>query len=131
VSWPGITAAGLSSLTVAAYLNLIASQGESDWDVVWCIAALILVGTVAAAVGATVFGGRARMMLLSLAAADHLVLGAIGIFSIGLPLLVAAGFSLAGAVRTAAPGHAGVALAAVGAFLPVAAAATYLVVIVT
>ncbi len=100
VSVYGLAAAVVSSLTVVGYLALIAAQGEDDWTVVWLIAASILVGTAAAALASTVFRGRPRRLLLTLAAADHLVLGFLAIFSIGLPLLVASGLSVAGALRT-------------------------------
>ena len=51
-----------------------------------------------AVLGAVTPRPRARVSLLALASSLLMVLGVVGLFSIGLPLIAAAGFALGGAV---------------------------------
>jgi hypothetical protein len=98
----GITAAAISLVMVAVYISLIASQGESDWNIVIVIAVLIGSAGAAAAVGSLLPYGPVRVGLLTVSAATLIVLGLIGIFSIGLPLLVAGWLATGAAIRSGA-----------------------------
>ena len=98
--WPGLAAAAIAGVVDVLYLVIIAQQDTeplTDSRVV-LVATLVLSAGVAAATGSLSHRPLLRLNLLSLATSLLLVLGLIGIFSIGLPLLVAAGFSLAGAL---------------------------------
>lgn len=97
----GLSAAAVAVATGAAYLRVIASQGEADWERVAAVASLIGAGALAAGIG-TRLQGLSRAVTLSVAGTDLLVMGLLGIFSVGLPLLLASGLALAAAVRSAA-----------------------------
>ena len=100
LSCAGLLAAALAAATDVLYLRLIASQGDSLTNgVVVVVATLVATCAVLAVVGAVHADPAVRVSLLAAAASFLLVLGMIGIFSIGLPLLVAAGLALAGALR--------------------------------
>jgi hypothetical protein len=77
------------------YLVVIHRQGDSS-AVVPVVFSLIALGALAAVTGWILSPGAVPSMLLGSSAAVFLVLGVLGIFSIGLPLLIAAGFSLLG-----------------------------------
>lgn len=99
----GLVAAVIAGLVDVLYLWLISSQDTgplTDGRVV-LVATLVALAALAAAAGSCAPGPMARLSLLSLATSLLTVLGVVGLFSIGLPLLVAAGFSLAGALATA------------------------------
>ena len=98
--WPGLVSAAIAGVVEVLYLILIARQDTeplTDGRVV-LVATLILSAGVVAAIGSLSQRLLTRLNLLSLATSLLLVLGSIGLFSIGLPLLVAGGFSLAGAL---------------------------------
>ena len=102
--WPGLVAAAIAGVVDVLYLVLIAQQDTeplTDSRVV-LVATLVLSAGVAAATGSLSHRLLLRLNLLSLATSLLLVLGLVGLFSIGLPLLVAAGFSLTGALAVQA-----------------------------
>ncbi len=101
-SFAGITAAAIATVMVVVYLAIITSQGEDDWGVVAVFAVLIGSCAVAAAVGSLLPYGTVRTCLLTGAAATLLVVGILGIFSIGLPLLVAGWLATGAAIRSGA-----------------------------
>lgn len=102
-AWLGVGATAVSCLTLAGYFSILLDQRESDWDRVAAVTALIVVAAVGTFVGGLVLrGGRSRTATLTAAAAVFFVLGMVGIFSIGLPLLVAGGLAVAAAARSGA-----------------------------
>jgi hypothetical protein len=74
------------------YLVLIHRQGDSS-AVPW-VFPLIALGALAAVAGWALSPGHVSSTLLGSSAAVFFVMGVLGIFSIGLPLLIAAVFSL-------------------------------------
>ncbi|MBA2751093.1 MAG: hypothetical protein H0U41_02500 [Actinobacteria bacterium] len=96
----GALAAAIAGTVDVGYLWLIHQQGTeplTDGRVV-LVASLVGFGAAAAAAGAVTPRPRPRMSRLALASSLLMVLGVVGLFSIGLPLLVAAVFALGGAV---------------------------------
>jgi hypothetical protein len=85
-----VSAAVIAFATDALYLGIILSQDPVEWGRVAVIAGCILVAGAIAAVAAVAGLPRAtRLLLLAIAAGGLLTLGYLGLFSIGLPLLVA------------------------------------------
>ena len=119
-------AAFIVAVVDGAYLNLIAVQGHGGGARVAYVATLL-----AATSAGAVIGGRRRhdvrlrAFLLGLATAVCMALGFLGIFSIGLPLLVAGGF-LAYALGASATG--GGAVMALGVAVGIALSAMLLVI---
>ena len=96
----GALAAAIAGTVDVGYLWLIHQQGTeplTDGRVV-LVATLVGIAGAAAAAGAVTPRPRARVSLLALASSLLMMLGVVGLFSIGLPLLVAAVFALGGAV---------------------------------
>jgi cytochrome bd-type quinol oxidase subunit 2 len=91
IRWPALAAGAIAFVDDAVYAAIIHAQGNSS-IVLWAFA-LIAVAAVAACWGAFARGRRAQP-LLALATALLFVLGVLGIFSIGLPLLVGSMFCL-------------------------------------
>ena len=91
-----LTAAGLAAVMVAVYLAAIRQQ--SGQPATWFLAALIL-GAALAAYGARI-GSSYRLGVLLLAGIVLVMLGMLGILSIGLPILVAGLLCFVSAVRT-------------------------------
>jgi hypothetical protein len=94
-AWAGAVAAAIALADGVLYLVVIHRQGDSS-AVVPVVFSLIALGALAAVTGWILSPGAIPSMLLGSSAALFLVLGVLGIFSIGLPLLIAAGFSLLG-----------------------------------
>jgi hypothetical protein len=97
-TWMGIAGGAIALVDAVIYLVLILRQGESSAIVPW-VFAMIVAGAIAAIVGSFSKLGPARVLLAS-AGTLFVVLGALGIFSIGLPLLVAAALCYVGAIRS-------------------------------
>jgi len=122
----GVAAALIAGTVDVLYLGYVGSQGASDPQFlrVPFVAIFIAVMAVCAALSARKSAARGRSLLLGAAAAGLLLLGFFGIFSIGLPLLVAGAFALVSLIGTlnleggppAGPGKAAAAgMAAAGA----------------
>lgn len=94
-AWAGAVAAGIALADGVSYLVVIYRQGESSPVVAWVFSAIVI-GAAAALCGWLVSPRRGASTLLALSAVAFVPLGVLGIFSIGLPLLGAAGFSLFG-----------------------------------
>ncbi len=89
----GTAAAVLTVGTDLLYLGIIAVQEPVDWPTVIFFATTIFLAGAAAGVASTPDRTLAMRLLLFAAAAGALLcLGIIGVFSIGLPLLVAGTF---------------------------------------
>lgn len=97
-SWLAVTAGVVGVCMDGVYLVVILAQGEADTSLVAAVAALILVCSVLAIVGglASDLAAPPRLIVLGTATGGLLMLGVVGIFSIGLPLLVAASLCAAG-----------------------------------
>jgi hypothetical protein len=100
-------AAVVAVATDALYLAIIRSQGlgePGDWVTVTVVASAILAFAACAGVAALAPGPTlpARRVLLLVATVGLFVMGVLGIFSIGLPLLVAGVLCLIAWTRTAA-----------------------------
>jgi hypothetical protein len=98
----GLVAAVIALVMLVVYLMLIAAEDEDDWGIVAVFAVLIGASGLAAGVGSVLAYGPARTGLLSGAAATLIVVGVLGIFSIGLPLLVAGWLAVGAAIRSGA-----------------------------
>lgn len=88
-------AAALGLVMIAVYLWLLGNEG--DPPVVWYLIALTA-ATLLAAYGAVRAAPRRRIALI-VAGAVMVVLGLLGIFSIGSPILIAGVLALAAAAR--------------------------------
>jgi hypothetical protein len=100
----GLAAALIAFADAIAYLVLISREDTTNnWGRVALVAALILVAGLLAAAGSVVTGRRRATMLWP-ATAILLVIGFLGIFSIGLPLLIA-GILTAGGAASAMRGR--------------------------
>ncbi|MFN2505030.1 MAG: hypothetical protein ABR540_12550 [Acidimicrobiales bacterium] len=100
----GLTAAVVALVMDAVYISIISSENEGEWRAALGFGLLIGAGGLAAAVGSFFRPGPMRTTLLAAAAAVLLVVGVLGIFSIGFPLLVAGFLAAGGAVRSGAVG---------------------------
>jgi len=98
VYWLGVVAAATVMTDAVAYLYLISQEDTpNEWRQVALIAATIALGAVLAAAG-SLATGNLRMLLLWPATAILLIVGFLGMFSIGLPLLLAGIVTLRGAL---------------------------------
>ncbi len=100
-----LAAAVVAVVTDALYLAIIRAQGPGepgDWVTVTVVASVILVLAACAGVAAVAAGPTpsTRRVLLLIATAGLFVMGVLGIFSIGLPLLVAGILCLIAWTRT-------------------------------
>jgi hypothetical protein len=120
---PALVAAGLCVVATFLYAALLSAEGNGFTPRVALFTGLIGVAALmcAGAAPSALAPAGLRSGLLAAATSLLLVLGSLGIFSIGLPLLVAAGFSGTAAVR-AGEGRPLPPLAWTAAGLPVAAA---------
>jgi asparagine N-glycosylation enzyme membrane subunit Stt3 len=129
--WTGVGAAIIAAADDALYLGVINTQGGSNPQFLRApfVAAFIAVMAVCAALSSRASAARLRPLLLGASAAGLLLLGFFGIFSIGLPLMVAgvlAGLGLIGSLAQAKPsaetaGKAAVAIAVGGGVLAIVA----------
>ena len=98
VYWLGVVAAATVMTDAVAYLYLISQEDTpNEWRQVALIAATIALGAVLAAAG-SLATGNLRTLLLWPATAILLIVGFLGMFSIGLPLLLAGIVTLRGAL---------------------------------
>jgi hypothetical protein len=81
------------------YVALIVSQGDAEWAPVMLFVIMMAVASSAALAAEMVSDVVIGRRLLVLSALVFAVVGALGIFTIGLPFLVAAGLALVGAIR--------------------------------
>ena len=89
VYWLGLLAGAITLADAAFYLLIISREDSpNDWAVVGLIAALIVLAGVVTIAG-SMEEGRVRTALLGAATPILLVIGFLGMFSIGLPLLIA------------------------------------------
>ena len=94
----------ITLLTTAFYLSIIANQDEAIRDVRRVeVVTVVLVVASALAIGGTIRTARHARLSLGIAAVVLFVMGLVGIFSIGVFLLMAAALAAAGtrAVRPA------------------------------
>jgi hypothetical protein len=85
----------------ALYLQVIGSQGDLDEVVVWYVAALIFGAAVACVVAAFFTSGTVRVYTGTAVSVLLAFVGLLGIFTIGMPLLIAGAFAVAGTARAA------------------------------
>jgi hypothetical protein len=93
-AWAGVVAGSIALADGVLYLVVIHRQGDSG-PVPW-VFPLIALAAFAAVAGWVLSPGAVPSILLGSSAAVFLILGVLGIFSIGLPLVIAAAFSLLG-----------------------------------
>jgi|SRR3984893_6842418 len=123
--WAGVGAAIIAAAVDALYLGVASS--DAQFLRVPFVAGFIALMAICAALSARASATRWRPLLLGIAAAGLLLLGVIGIFSIGLPLLAAGVLALLGLINAlsrpgSAPsrsGRAAAGMAAAGALLAV------------
>jgi hypothetical protein len=96
--WTAIAGGVIALVDAVIYLVLILRQGDSS-AIVPLVFSLIVGGAIAAILGSFSNPSRARVLLAS-AGTLFLVLGVLGIFSIGLPLVVAAALCYVGAAQS-------------------------------
>ncbi|MEA2667469.1 MAG: hypothetical protein QOJ33_403 [Chloroflexota bacterium] len=127
--WAGVGAAIIAAADDALYLGVVNTQGGSNLQFLRApfLAAFIALMAICAALSSRASAARWRPLLLGISAAGLLLLGFFGIFSIGVPLLVAgvlASLGLINALGSARSsgkkcGKASAAVAAGGAVLAV------------
>lgn len=104
-----IGAACIAAVMEVIYLTIILDQEDlSDVARVGFVAAAIVAVVAAAAVGGSRSDPARRLPFLGAATGGSLMLGYLGLFSIGLPLLVAgvlAAIARGSSSRSAGPGH--------------------------
>ncbi len=93
----GLVAAGIAVVVDAGYVAILVAEGEGD--ALW-LACLIGIGALAALGGSLAARADVRIGLLAVAALVLVGVGILGLFSIGLPLLVAAALAAAGCAST-------------------------------
>jgi hypothetical protein len=121
--WAGVGAAIIAAAVDALYLGVASS--DAQFLRVPFVAGFIALMAICAALSARASAMRWRPLLLGFSAAGLLLLGVIGIFSIGLPLLAAGVLALLGLINAlsrpgSAPsrsGRAAAGMAAAGALL--------------
>ena len=98
----GVAAALIAGTVDVLYLGYVSSQGAGDPQFlrVPLVALFIAAMAICAALSARQSAARWRPLLLGASAAGLLLLGYFGIFSIGLPLLVAGALALVSLVGT-------------------------------
>jgi hypothetical protein len=96
-AWTGALGGAIAFADAMTYLILIYKQGEASAVVPW-VFSMIVAGAIAALYGSFSTSGSAWLLLIA-AGSLFSVLGVIGIFSIGLPLLLAAGLCYLGAAQ--------------------------------
>ena len=97
-SWPGLVAAAIALAVAGLTAAILVAEGEGDpmWPPV-----VIGLAAATAAAGSVVDRRTLALTLLWSATGVMTGLGVLAIFSVGLPLLVAAAFAAAGAVARA------------------------------
>jgi hypothetical protein len=95
----GLAAAAIAGATSIVYVIIIVAQGEADVGRVILVLAMILGAAMAAAVGGSTANSTMKSVLLGGASGGLLSLGYLGLFSIGLLLLVAGAVSTIGWTR--------------------------------
>ena len=92
----GLVAAAIAGITDVAYVGIILMQGSRPLysSRVLLVAVSLSAAAVAALAGSTLLHPALRVALFSAATTMLFVWGALGIWSIGVPLLVAGGFAL-------------------------------------
>jgi hypothetical protein len=91
-AWPSAVCSVLAAATLGAYLAIVGGEHEGADGRVAFVAFSLAVSAALALTAALLRSAAARLPLLGAATATLLAWGFLGIFSIGLPLLVAAGF---------------------------------------
>jgi hypothetical protein len=100
-SFAGITAAVIATAMTGVYVVIAASEGNNEFAGVATFAVLMGIGALSAGIGSLLADGPVRIGLLAVAALVLLPIGMLGIFSIGLPLLVAGLLAAAAALSSA------------------------------
>ena len=98
-SFSGLAGAVIAAAVTCLYLVLAAREGNNDLAIVATFAVLIGGSAAAAAVGSLIADGPLRVALLATAATILLVVGVLGIFTIGMPLLLAGALTTGAAIR--------------------------------
>jgi hypothetical protein len=111
--WAGVGAAIIAAAVDVLYLGVASS--DAQFLRVPFVAGFIALMAICAALSARASATRWRPLLLGISTAGLLLLGVIGIFSIGVPLLIAGLLALVGLInslsRESAPGRSGKAAA--------------------
>lgn len=100
----GIIAAVIATAMTGVYVVIAASEGNNELAGVATFAGLMGIGALSAGIGSLLADGPVRIALLAVAALVVLPIGMLGIFSIGLPLLVAGLLAAAAALSSAGRG---------------------------
>lgn len=108
ISVAGFAAAALSGAVAVLYLSLIAQGnvggGDGDGPRIVLFAALFAALPILAALGSLRPDSNAGIGLLVVAALGMTILGVLGIFSVGLPLLLGAACAWGAVIRSARGG---------------------------
>jgi hypothetical protein len=111
-----IAAAIIAVVVDGLYLAIIVGQGSIEWARTIVVAAFIF-GSAVCALGVAFGPAAARPVLAAAASGGLVTLGILGMFSIGLPLLVAGALAVVAWVRVARGGGARLWLLYAGVFL--------------
>jgi D-alanyl-lipoteichoic acid acyltransferase DltB (MBOAT superfamily) len=101
--WPAAAAAVLVACVFVLYLVIITGQGEADVARVAFVGLMLTAAVVGCLIAAVMRDDRIRQLAAWAGVGGLMSLGVLGIFSIGLPLLVAGILMLAAAVRMGVP----------------------------
>lgn len=118
---PALGAGAIAFVIGAYYLSVIAEQGDLSAPRVWLVAGYIFAG--GGLTMASLVGSQRRAYWLAAAAGMLTFIGAIGVFTIGAPLLIAGGLATIAAGRAAPAAGASRATALAVALLVVLAGA--------
>ena len=99
--WWGLGSGGIGFATTFLYIGVIISEGDNEWVPVILFALVMASASTAALAAEMISNVEAGRRLLVVSTVMFAVVGMLGIFSIGLPFLVAAGLAAIGAVRLA------------------------------
>jgi hypothetical protein len=111
-----IAAAIIAIVVDGLYLAIIVSQDPIEWGRTIVVAVFIL-GCAACALGVAFGPAGARPVLAAAASGGLMTLGVLGLFSIGLPLLVAGALAIVAWVRVARGTGARLGFLCAGAFV--------------
>lgn len=101
--WPAVAAVVIVACDFVLYLVLIAGQGDLGRTRVWFVALMLTAVVAGCLVAAMMRDDRVRPVAAWTSAGGLLSLGVLGIFSIGLPLLVAGILMVVAALRIGVP----------------------------
>ena len=94
-----LAAGGIGLAVTFVYIGIIVSQGDTPWVPVTLFALVMALASTAALAAELISNAATGRQLLVVSTVMFAVVGMLGIFTIGMPLLVAAALAAVGAIR--------------------------------